>query len=82
VVNTREHHIAHKGKNSRVGVQGAQPAKGQPLHVEIEKLEVQLRSNEHSDQHGDETPGDRGQHEHPDDPVVIFYGLFVLAHRK
>jgi len=74
VVDARKHHVAHEGEDDGVGVQWAQPPKGEPRQVEVEPPEIELRGHEDADQHAHRPPNHTGEDELPDDLVVILNG--------
>ena len=72
MVDPGEHHIAHKGEDRRIRVQGTETSEGQPFQVEVKLEEVELGGNDYAHQHSNDTPDDGRQHEHADGVIVVF----------
>src|SRR5690606_1342517 len=71
VVDAGKQHVADEGEDDGVGVQRSQAAEGEARQVEVDAPEVELRGDEHADQHADRAPNDGGDQELSDDLVVV-----------
>ncbi len=73
IVDAGEHHVAHKGKDHRVGVQRPDPAPGEPRRVEIKLPEIELGGDQDPHKHSHRSPYDTRQKELADDLIVELY---------
>jgi 23S rRNA (cytosine1962-C5)-methyltransferase len=80
VVDTGEHHVADEGEDDGVGVKRTETPEGEPGEIEVEAPVVELRGDEHADEHADGAPDDGGEHEVPDNLVVELDGDFAVLH--
>ena len=71
IVDRGEDRVAGEGEDHGVGVQGPQPAEGEPRCFQVGRPPGQLKGDYHAHQHSNYTPDDRGDDELPRDRVVV-----------
>ena len=75
VIDRRKDAVAGKGEDHRVGVQGAQPAKGEPGKAQVHGGQGELQGADQPHQHSNQAPYHGGQGKFAHDAIVVMEGF-------